>query len=101
MQYIADKLKRSDAKDCKGHASWYPCEYCFAKGTKIEISDSKAKKKLEEQKKLIEEKITQCQSEGTPASQSRIDSLVSLKEELQKSINSLKKNQTSYGLLLQ
>lgn len=46
-QFIADNLKRSDAKDCKCHSSWYPCEYCFAKGTKIFITDNEtAKKKL-------------------------------------------------------
>ena len=44
-QYIGDNLKRATAKDYKNHASWHPCEYCFAKGTKVEITGNlKAKK---------------------------------------------------------
>lgn len=32
LQYIADSIKRSNAKKSLGHASYFPCEYCFAKG---------------------------------------------------------------------
>ena len=90
-QYIADNLKRSDAKDCKCHSAWYPCEYCYAKGSKIEISENtKAKKKLEHQKQLIQEKIDQCENEPfSEERQTKIQHLISLREELKKSINAL------------
>ena len=86
MQYIADKLKRSTAKDCKSHSSWFACEYCFAKGTKIVVSDNEnAKKKINEQINVIEEKITECQTEHfTPVTASKIQNLTSLKKELKK-----------------
>ena len=92
-QFIADKLKRSDAKYCKGHSAWYPCEYCCAKGTKIEISGNlQAKKKLIEQLNFIQEKISELQNNAsTSQSASNIDHLISLKEELKKSLNALKR----------
>lgn len=92
-QFIGDKPKRSQAKDCKCSSAWYACEYYFAKGTKIEISqNSQAKKKLLNQLQLIEEKIAECQlEENTPEKNIRIQNLVSLTEELQKSINALKR----------
>lgn len=92
-QIINDNLKRAIFKDCKNHSAWYPCEYCYAKGVKIEISDnSKARNKLIEQKNLLDEKIIECQTETpTPERTRRINSLMSLREEIQKSINSLKR----------
>lgn len=85
MQYIADKLKRSDAKECKGHASWFACDYCYAKGTKIDITDnSNAKNKLLRRKQVIEEEILDCEREGTPETLSRIPILSSLREEIEK-----------------
>ena len=92
-QFVADKPKRSDAKDCKGHSAWFPCEYCLAKGTKIEISGNlQAKKKLMDQLKLIEEKINDIQNQPcTSQSASNIENLVSLKEELNKSLNAMKR----------
>ena len=92
-QYIADNLKRANAKHCKNHASWFPCEYCMAKGTKIDISDnSKAKKKLLQQKQAIEEKIDEYEhDEVTPETDANIQNLISLKNELQKSIDTLQR----------
>ena len=93
VQYIADKLKRSDAKCCKGHSSWYPCEYCYAKGTKIEIHDNeKARRKLIDQIKAVDEQISQWNHEQiTSVIESKINNLESLKKELRKSLNSLKR----------
>ena len=93
MQYVGDNPKRSDAKGCKCHSAWYPCEYCFAKGIKITVSDNvKAKAKLSEQIALIEEKISQCQSEpSTPENTVKIDNLTSLKNELKKGLNALQR----------
>ena len=90
-QYIGDNPKRADAKDCKCHSSWYPCEYCYGKGIKIVLTDNnKARERILQQKTLIEEKIAECESlPDTPNKQSKIENLNSLKEELNKSVNSL------------
>ena len=92
-QFIGDWPKRSDAKEVKGHASWHACDYCFAKGVKIQvIGNSNITKKIEEQKSVIEEKIQECRS--VPANEetnSKINSLLSLKADLQKSINAFKR----------
>lgn len=59
-QFVADKLKRCDAKECLGHSAWYPCEYCFAKGTKIITNSAENGKKKDEiliQKEIVREKI--------------------------------------------
>lgn len=93
MQYIADKLKRSEAKECKGHSSWFACEYCYAKGIKIDISESaSAKSKIANQIALLDEKINQCQSEEINQENTlKIENYQSLKNELQKTSNSLKR----------
>ena len=91
-QYIADNPKRATAKGCLCHSSWHPCEYCYARGVKLEVIDNqKIKKKLTDQIDLVQEKITDLND--LPNSEERrrkIENLVSLKNELQKSINSLK-----------
>ena len=92
-QYIADNLKRSEGKDCKCHSAWYACDYCFAKGVKIDVSEnSSVVRKLNDQVLLIEEKIQDCESlpEGEDRD-SKIQHLRSLKEDLQKTRNSLKR----------
>lgn len=88
-QFIGDNPKRSNAKECKCFSSWYPCEYCYAKGTKLQVSDnSNAKKKLVDQINLIAEKIEDCKKkENTPENSNQIENLESLKEDIQKSIN--------------
>lgn len=93
-QFIGDKLKRSDIKDCKGHSSWFPCEYCYAKGIKIDLSEknSKAIKKINEHILLISEKVTELRRLPTNSDRTcQIDNLLSLKNDLQKSLNSLKR----------
>ena len=88
-QYVADNPKRSEAKECKCFSAWYPCEYCFAKGCKIEIVDNcKAKKKISQQINLVSEKLRECESEpDTPQKQVKINNLKSLIKELKKSLN--------------
>ena len=44
-QFIGDSPKRSMAKDVKGHSSWYPCKYCYCKGSKIEVNTNLAARK--------------------------------------------------------
>ena len=91
MQFVGDKPKRSDAKDCKSSCSWYPCEYCTAKGVKVNVSDNTmAKKKIEQQILLIEDQINQCQNEAlSPERTQKLENLFSLKNELNKSVKAL------------
>lgn len=37
--FIGDKPKRAIAKDCKSHSSYFPCEYCEAKGKLLSKED--------------------------------------------------------------
>ena len=92
-QYIGDNPKTSMAKECKWFSAWYPCKYCYAKGTKIEIEkNSRTRKNLCQQISLIEEKIINCQSQfPTQENDMKIQNLESLKKELQKTLNSMKR----------
>ena len=44
-QFIGDNLKRAIARQCLCHSGWFPCEYCFAKGTKLVTNSISNKKK--------------------------------------------------------
>ena len=59
-QFIGNQPKRSNARQCLCFSSWYPCEYCFTKGTKIVINSAAQKKekdKLNLQIDIVKEKI--------------------------------------------
>ena len=90
-QYVGDNPKRADAKCVLCHSSWYPCEYCYAKGKKIEITKNNiARKKISDQIASVQEKITECENNPTnPDSQEKIVNLSSLKNGLLKSLNAL------------
>ena len=92
-QFIADNQKRAIAKCSMNHAGWYACEYCYAKGVKIDIiSNIATRNKLIAQINLIEEKITECQNlQQTEENVNKTEHLLSLKKDLQKSINNMKK----------
>ena len=47
--FIGDNPKRSNAKCVLCHSSWFPCEYCCCKGTKIVLNNAEIAKK----KKLL------------------------------------------------
>ena len=67
-QYIGDQPKRSRARQCLCFSSWYPCEFCFAKGTKIvtnSTENKKEKEKLNLQKDLVKEKIATMKDSGS------------------------------------
>lgn len=58
--YVGDNLKRAISRVCLCHSSWFPCEYCFSKGTKVITNDAelaKKKKNIETQRKIVCEKI--------------------------------------------
>ena len=64
-QFIGDNPKRSGAKECLCFSSWFPCEYCFSKGTKLVSNNSeieKKKKQIETQKQLIQDRMEQMKS---------------------------------------
>lgn len=92
-QFIADNLKRAIAKDCQNHASWFPCEYCFARGVKLDVVDNeKTRKKIIAQKQLILEKIRDCESEvNSTEKRKKITNLNLLLDDLNKSLSNLKK----------
>ena len=91
-QFIGDNPMRSMAKLCYIHSAWYACDYCFAKGSKIDISEgSVAKKRISSQINTIQEKINDIkQHETTPQNENKIVNLENLKEELQKTARKLK-----------
>ena len=43
--FIGDQPVRSRARQCLCFSSWYPCEFCFAKGTKLVTNSADKKKK--------------------------------------------------------
>lgn len=60
IQFIGDNPKRAIARLCLSHSSWYPCEYGFCKGVRVETNHSeykKMKKNLDTQIKIIADKI--------------------------------------------
>ena len=71
-EYIGDKPKRSNAKCILGHSSWFPCEYCYAKGTRVNVNSNDDKKKregLQMQKDIIKEKIESIKHKSHNSSQ--------------------------------
>lgn len=59
-QFIGDNKKRAKARLSLNHSSWFPCEYCFAKGTKVVTNNFETKRKkegLKMQKEIIAEKL--------------------------------------------
>ena len=44
-QFLGDNQKRSTVLNSLGHASWHPCEYCFARGVPLKTKTADGKKK--------------------------------------------------------
>ena len=83
-QFIGDNPKRANAKKCLCFSSWYPCEYCVAKGTKVvtnNVEVSKKKENLEMQKKIVSEKISQI-SNLPSTREDELEKLKNLEREL-------------------
>ena len=89
-QFIGDNPKRAQARQSLSHASWYPCEYCGCKGTKIVTNDVEIEKKknLEIQKKIVNDKIEELKNNS--ASNNEIDALKNIEKELIESEKKLK-----------
>ena len=62
---VADNLKRATMKDCLNHSALFPCEYCFAKETRITAKKFLAQNqsKTEHTKKTIIDKIKTIEKE--------------------------------------
>ena len=87
--YIADNLKRATGKCCLNHASYFPCEYCFQKGVRFVLNDSRTTAKKDfssireklnavaeehgyEQIRLIEKEILNAEKKMGQAKKSHI-----------------------------
>ena len=62
VQFIGDNPKRAIARDSLSHSSNYPCEYCFKKGTRLNVNENSVNtcqklKELKLQKDVITEKL--------------------------------------------
>lgn len=58
--FIADNLKRANIRDCLNHSALFPCEYCFARETKVTLKKSISEKK-DSGRDLLIEKINNIQ----------------------------------------
>ena len=70
--FIGDQPKRSNARQCLSFSSWYPCEFCFSKGTKMVTNSSynkKEKEKLVLQRDIVKEKIGAIKDSGSQNTQ--------------------------------
>ena len=91
-QFIGDQPKRSNARQCLCFSSWYPCEFCFAKGTKIvtnSTENKKAKEKIGLQKDIIREKLATLKDSASPNAQ-EVQKLKKLEKELNTAEQKLK-----------
>ena len=92
--FIGDGPKRSNARDCLGHSSYFPCEFCFQKGFLFHSSDcnlDKIKENLNNQKNLIQNQIEEEVARDVDVDSDDSDDLKALIE-IQKNIDSALKN---------
>ena len=65
--FIADNLKRANARDALNHASTFACEYCFAKATVFNVCDAiinNKKSKLIAHKQFLVERLNSLRESG-------------------------------------
>ena len=58
--FVGDNPVRSGVRECLSFSSWYPCEYCFSKGTKLVTNDAELKRKkknINTQRKILAAKM--------------------------------------------
>lgn len=70
-QYIADNLKRANARAALNHAARNACEYCFESGVTLELRKDETdslQAKLQTEKDIVLEKILQLQNAPTSSS---------------------------------
>lgn len=67
--FIADNLKRANAREALNHASSFACEYCFSKAVSHTMEGQQIlekKRKFEQQKASIEARIDRLQEDEAP-----------------------------------
>ena len=88
---VADSLKRSDARECKGHSAYFPCEYCESKGILLNTQDTtlkNKKKELHERKRIINEQIMIAEESND---QNQVQVLKTVLKSVEESIKNLNK----------
>ena len=96
-QFIGDNPIRSMAKMCLCFSSWYPCEYCFAKGTKFVKNSNesiKEREKIAMQKKMVSDKIESLRHSASENA-SEIKKLKNLEKDLISSEKKIKTKQSN------
>ena len=76
--FVGDNPKRANAKDVKSHSSYFPCEYCVARGKLLNKEDRDIVHRrcaLSQQKISVEEKLSEAQER---ADQAEIESLTAV-----------------------
>ena len=89
--FVADSQKRSNAKVCKGHGSYFPCEYCESKGQLLNSADlSFQEKKIEllRQKDIIHHQLRIAEESHN---EEQIEILRTVQKTVNESIKNLKK----------
>lgn len=97
LQYIADNPKRALARLSLSHSSWFPCEYCFAKGTKLVVNNAENKKKRESiamQKQIVSEKIETLKQSASQNS-SEINKLKNVEKKLSAEESQIKEKKSN------
>ena len=94
--FIADNLKRANARDALNHAARFACEYCFICGWSIEIKKKEGeqdRKILETEKKIVLEKIQNLKdapSSSNSNKQSEMNDLYDIVKKIDKKIKDTK-----------
>ena len=98
--FIGDNPKRAFVKYCLQHGSAYACEYCFSRATTLNLCDEdilEKKKELERQIDSIQRQIDNIQEgkeEEEQEEDEHVQTLITIKNELLKSIKELSKKKT-------
>ena len=89
--FVGDNLKRSNARFCKTHASYFPCEYCESKGQLLSNEDASLKLKKEELQKQKESLLNRLSNARDLSDEEEIQTLTNLLKSVNDSIKSMNK----------
>ena len=92
-QFVGDNPKRANAKCVLCHSSWFPCEYCCCKGTKIILNNAevaKKKKAIDLQIKVVSDKINDLNNLPSTSDNSELQTLKKLEKDLNEDAKKLK-----------
>lgn len=92
--FVADNLKRSNARESLNHAARFACEYCFNAGISIILKEKQTEyiqKQLMAEKEIILEKINNLKNKPSTSDNKEIDLCNSIVENIDEK---LKQNKT-------